>query len=140
MIYTDDQGFGDASCLNPESKFRTPNLDRLAAEGITFTNGHSSDSVCTPSRYGLLTGRYAWRTRLKTGVMGAEGECLIRDGVTTIASFLKSHGYATAMVGKWHLGMDFPGATIIAIAIGLAPQKTCHWTKALNTFLVSRRR
>nr|WP_236649472.1 arylsulfatase [Rhodopirellula sp. SM50] len=109
VIYTDDQGFGDASCLNPDAKFKTPNLDRLAAEGITFTNGHSSDSVCTPSRYGLLTGRYSWRTTLKTGVMGAEGECLIKDGRTTIASMLRDNGYATAMVGKWHLGMDFPG-------------------------------
>ncbi|QEF96270.1 Arylsulfatase [Stieleria maiorica] len=109
IIYTDDQGFGDASCLNPDAKFKTPNLDRIAAEGITFTNGHSSDSVCTPSRYGLLTGRYCWRTTLKTGVMGAEGKCLIKDNRTTIASLLRDNGYATAMVGKWHLGMDFPG-------------------------------
>jgi len=58
VIYTDDQGFGDASCLNPEAKFQTPNLDRLAKEGVNFTNGHSADTVCTPSRYGLLTGRY----------------------------------------------------------------------------------
>ena len=62
VIYTDDQGYGDASCLNPDAKFLTPNLDKLAREGIAFTNGHSSDTVCTPSRYGLLTGRYCWRT------------------------------------------------------------------------------
>lgn len=109
IIYTDDQGFGDASCLNSESKFQTPNLDQLAADGIVFTNGHSSDSVCTPSRYGLLTGRYAWRTTLKKGVMGAEGKCLIDNNQTTIASLLHGNGYRTAMVGKWHLGMDFPG-------------------------------
>jgi arylsulfatase A len=109
IIYSDDQGFGDASCLNNDAKFQTPHLDRLAREGVTFTNAHSPDSVCTPSRYGLLTGRYAWRTRLKTGVMGAEGECLISDGQTTIASLLRRAGYRTAMVGKWHLGMDFPG-------------------------------
>ena len=70
LIYTDDQGFGDASCLNPDAKFQTPNLDRLAQEGMTFTDAHCSDTVCTPSRYGLLTGRYSWRTTLKKGVYG----------------------------------------------------------------------
>jgi len=109
VIYTDDQGYGDASCLNPEAKFQTPNLDRLAAEGIALTNAHCPDTVCTPSRYGLLTGRYCWRTTKKTGVMGAEGPCLIADGRMTLASMLRDRGYHTAMVGKWHLGMDFPG-------------------------------
>ncbi len=109
VIYTDDQGFGDASCLNPEAKFQTPNLDRLAKEGVNFTNGHSSDTVCTPSRYGLLTGRYCWRTEKKTGVLGAEAACLISDDRVTLASLLRDNGYNTAMVGKWHLGMDFPG-------------------------------
>jgi len=109
VIYTDDQGFGDASCLNPGAKFKTPNLDRLAAEGIAFTNGHCSDTVCTPSRYGLLTGRYSWRTTKKTGVFGAEMGCLITDERMTLASMLRDSGYHTAMVGKWHLGMDFPG-------------------------------
>lgn len=109
VIYTDDQGFGDASCLNPDAKFQTPNLDRLAKEGLSFTNAHSSDAVCTPSRYGLLTGRYSWRTHLKKGVFGAEKKCLITDERLTLASLLKKQGYHTAMVGKWHLGMDFPG-------------------------------
>jgi arylsulfatase A len=109
VIYTDDQGFGDASCLNPDAKFQTPNLDKLAAEGIAFTNAHSPDTVCTPSRYGLLTGRYCWRTSKKTSVMGAEGACLIADGRMTLASMLREQGYDTGMVGKWHLGMDFPG-------------------------------
>ena len=109
LIYTDDQGYGDASCLNPEAKFKTPHQDRLAREGMTFTDAHCSDTVCTPSRYGLLTGRYAWRTTLKRGVYGAERACLIAEGRTTLASFLKANGYHTAMVGKWHLGMDFPG-------------------------------
>ena len=109
LIYTDDQGYGDASCLNPESKFQTPNLDRLAREGISFSDAHCSDTVCTPSRYGLLTGRYSWRTRLKKSVFRAENDCLIADGRMTLASLLRDHGYETAMVGKWHLGMKFPG-------------------------------
>ena len=67
VIYTDDQGYGDASCLNSESKFQTPSIDRLAREGMTFTDGHCSDTVCTPSRYGLLTGRYSWRTGTEKG-------------------------------------------------------------------------
>ena len=109
VIYTDDQGYGDATCLNKDSKFKTPNIDRLAQEGVLFTDGHCSDTVCTPSRYGLLTGRYSWRTELKRGVFQAERPCLIPDQRMTVASFLRDNGYQTAMVGKWHLGMDFPG-------------------------------
>ena len=109
VIYTDDQGFGDAGCLNEESRFPTPHLDQLAREGLSFTDAHCSDTVCTPSRYGLLTGRYNWRTVLKKGVFNAERECLIADGRMTLASLFREHGYHTAMVGKWHLGMDFPG-------------------------------
>lgn len=109
LIYTDDQGYGDASHLNVESRISTPHIDRLAREGISFTDAHCSDTVCTPSRYGLLTGRYSWRTVLKRGVFGAERKCLITDGRMTLASLLKDNGYETAMIGKWHLGMDFPG-------------------------------
>tara|TARA_R110001592_G_scaffold757_1_gene4056 strand:- start:3963 stop:5540 length:1578 start_codon:yes stop_codon:yes gene_type:complete len=109
IIYTDDQGYGDVSALNPESKFSTPNMDRLVNEGIAFTDGHSSDAVCTPSRYSLLTGRYSWRTSLKKGVLRADGPCLIEKDRMTIASMLRDNGYKTAMVGKWHLQMEFEG-------------------------------
>lgn len=109
IIYTDDQGYGDVSALNPEAKFQTPNIDRIANEGMIFTDGHSSDGVCTPSRYSLLTGRYSWRTSLKNGVLGADGPCLIEQGRMTLASLLRDQGYQTAMIGKWHLQMEFVG-------------------------------
>lgn len=109
IIYTDDQGCGDVGALNPDAKFRTPNIDKIANEGVIFTDGHSSDAVCTPSRYSLLTGRYSWRTSLKKGVLHADGPCLIEKDRMTIATMLKEHGYNTAMVGKWHLQMEFEG-------------------------------
>lgn len=109
ILYTDDQGYGDCSALNPNAKFRTPHMDRLAREGLVFTDGHSAGTVCTPSRYALLTGRYAWRTHLLGGVLGADADCLIEDGRTTIASLLEKLGYATAIFGKWHLGLQIPG-------------------------------
>ena len=109
LIYTDDQGYGDMAANNPNSKFPTPALDQLAAQGINFTDGHCADTVCTPSRYGLLTGRYCWRTHFKTSVLGADSPALIPDTRMTLASLLRENGYATAMIGKWHLGMDIPG-------------------------------
>ena len=109
IIYTDDQGYGDVSALNPDAKLKTPNMDKLARQGVIFTDGHSSDAVCTPSRYSILTGRYSWRTSLKKGVLSADGPCLIEPDRMTIASMLKDQGYNTAMVGKWHLQMDFAG-------------------------------
>ncbi|MBP1841244.1 sulfatase family protein [Formosa algae] len=109
IIYTDDQGYGDVGALNPEAKFKTPNMDKIANEGIIFTDGHSSDAVCTPSRYSLLTGRYSWRTSLKENVLHADGPCLIEKDRMTIGSLLQANGYQTAMVGKWHLQMEFVG-------------------------------
>lgn len=107
-ILADDLGYGDLSCYNSESKIATPHIDRLAREGMRFTDAHTSSSVCTPSRYSILTGRYAWRTRLQSSVLRGFSPPLIPTGRITVASFLKAQGYATACVGKWHLGMIWP--------------------------------
>lgn len=107
VILCDDLGYGDVRCLNPGGKIATPHLDRLAAGGMIFTDAHTSSSVCTPTRYGLLTGRYNWRSRLKRGVLGGMSPPLIEPGRPTVASLLKEHGYATACIGKWHLGMEW---------------------------------
>ena len=107
-ILADDLGYGDVKCLNPEGKIATPNIDRLASEGIRFTDAHSSSSVCTPTRYGLLTGRYNWRSPLKSGVLWGYSRRLIEPGRLTVPALLKQHGYRTACFGKWHLGMDWP--------------------------------
>jgi len=108
VILADDMGYGDVHAMNPDSKIATPNLDRLAIQGMTFTDGHSPSAVCTPTRYGLLTGRYCWRTSLKRGVLGGYSPPLIARERPTIATMLKSVGYQTGAVGKWHLGMALP--------------------------------
>ncbi|VGO16308.1 Arylsulfatase [Pontiella desulfatans] len=107
-ILADDMGYGDVGALNPECKFPTPNLDRMAGEGMIFTDAHTSSSCCTPTRYGILTGRYAWRTPLKSGVLSGYSELMIDTERTTVASFLKEQGYQTACIGKWHMGVDWP--------------------------------
>ncbi len=105
----DDLGYGDVHCFNPErGRIRTPNLDRLATQGMRFVDAHSSSGVCSPSRYTLLTGRYHWRTRLQAGIVGVFGEPLIAPQRMTLASLLKKKGYRTACIGKWHLGWDWP--------------------------------
>ncbi len=114
-LLADDLGTGDLSALNPtRGKIKTPHLDRLARQGMVFTDAHSGSSVCTPTRYGLLTGRYAWRTTLQKGVLdGSDDPPLIAAGRLTVPAFLKRHGYATAAIGKWHLGFGAelpPGA------------------------------
>lgn len=107
FILTDDLGYGDVSVYNPNSKISTPNIDRLASQGIRFTDAHSPSSVCTPTRYGILTGRYSWRSRLPVGVLRGYSQSLIEKDRTTVASFLKKNGYTTGVVGKWHLGLDW---------------------------------
>ena len=110
-ILADDLGYGDVHCLNPErGKIPTPNLDRLAGQGMRFTDAHSGSAVCTPTRYGILTGRYAWRSRLQSGVLGGISPPLIDQGRLTVPGLLKQQGYQTACIGKWHLGLTFASA------------------------------
>lgn len=105
MVLADDMGYGDPACYNRESRIPTPRIDRLAGQGVRFTDAHSPSALCSPSRYGLLTGRYAWRTRLQRGVLLSYDPPLIEPGRLTIASLLRSSGYATAWIGKWHVGL-----------------------------------
>ncbi|MDF7806405.1 arylsulfatase [Pontiellaceae bacterium B12219] len=107
-ILTDDMGYGDVGALNPDCKIPTPNLDGMAAKGMAFTDAHTSSSVCTPTRYNVLTGRYNWRTHLKSGVLDGYGKPLIDEDRLTLASLCRDNGYRTAMIGKWHLGMELP--------------------------------
>ena len=107
IIYADDLGYGDVRCYNPESEIPTPHLDQLAAEGMRFTDAHSPSTVCTPSRYSLLTGRMEFRTGMKGVFVSPRGSCLIEEGRLTLPQMLKDHGYATACIGKWHVGMTF---------------------------------
>ena len=109
LIVADDLGYGDVSCYNPDrGKILTPHVDKLAREGMRFTDAHSSSAVCSPSRYTLLTGRYHWRTRLQSGVINEFGQPLIAADRLTLPGLLKAHGYRTACIGKWHLGWDWP--------------------------------
>jgi arylsulfatase A-like enzyme len=109
VILADDLGYGDVRCYNPQrGKVPTPNVDRLASQGIRFTDAHSSSAVCSPSRYALLTGRYHWRTRLQQGIVGLWGAPLIAEGRMTIGTLGQQHGYRSACIGKWHLGWDWP--------------------------------
>ena len=106
-ILADDLGYGDISVFNLNGKIKTPNIDQLAKEGMMFTDAHTSSSVCTPTRYGILTGRYNWRSTLKKGVLTGKSKALIPNSRTTIASMLTKQSYKTAFIGKWHLGWDW---------------------------------
>lgn len=107
FIYADDLGYGDVGCYNPQSKVPTPHLDRLAADGIRFTDAHSPSTVCTPSRYGVMTGRMPFRLNYRGVFTGVEGPCLITPKRLTLPEMLREAGYATALFGKWHIGMTF---------------------------------
>jgi arylsulfatase A-like enzyme len=104
----DDLGYGDLTGYNQASKIPTPNLDRLTRAGMRFTDAHAPTSVCSPSRYALLTGRYAWRSRLQRGVLGPWDGPLIAADRPTLPALLRQHGYTTACIGKWHLGWTWP--------------------------------
>ncbi|WP_346238377.1 arylsulfatase [Niabella insulamsoli] len=106
-VLADDLGYGDVAALNKDSKIATPGLDRLAAEGMLFTDAHSPSAVCTPTRYSIVTGRYNWRSTLKKGVLSGDSPALIDPERKTVATILKDAGYHTAYIGKWHLGWNW---------------------------------
>ncbi|TAJ15779.1 sulfatase [Marinilabiliaceae bacterium JC017] len=106
-ILADDMGYGDVKALNQASKIPTPNLDRMVNEGLSFTDAHSNSAVCTPTRYGILTGRYCFRSRMKSGVLVGHEPSLIEPGRPTVGTLLQKAGYQTACIGKWHLGLDW---------------------------------
>lgn len=107
FIMADDMGYGDVGCYNPDSMIPTPNMDRLAAQGIRFTDAHSPSAVCSPTRYGVLTGRYAWRTWMKRSVLSGYSRPVISQNQMTVAELLAQHGYRSACIGKWHLGISW---------------------------------
>lgn len=139
LIVADDLGYGDFSGYGAE-RIRTPNVDKLAANGIRFTDVYAASSLCSPSRYSMLTGRYSWRTKLKTGVLKPFSTPLIEEGRTTLASLLKRSGYYTACVGKWHLGFNWAlkrnapddAATSVFDSWGMEPQQYIDFSKEVN--------
>ena len=104
-ILADDMGHGDIQALAPQGKILSKNLDRIAEEGIAFTQAYSGSSICTPTRYGIMTGRYPWREKVQ--LASNYGSRIMPEGQKTVATFLRSQGYKTLMVGKWHLGTSW---------------------------------
>ena len=107
LIYADDVGYGDLSCYGA-TRVRTPNLDRIATDGLRMANAHASSATCTPSRYSLLTGEYAWR-KPGTAILPGDAALIIQPGTATVPAMLKAKGYRTGVVGKWHLGLGSGG-------------------------------
>lgn len=127
LILADDFGVGDIQAHYPNNKIATPYLDRLVREGMSFTDAHSPSSVCTPTRYGLLTGRYSWRTRLQEWVLAAYEPPLISADRPTLPGVLRDHGYETSLVGKWHLGWEWPGPQPSRMTEERNGQRTLEW-------------
>lgn len=127
IILADDFGVGDIQAHYPENKIATPFLDDLVRQSVSFTDAHSPSAVCSPTRYGLLTGRYAWRTRLQKWVLAAYEPPLIDAERPTLPGFLRHHGYRTACVGKWHLGWQWPGPQPSRMTRVPNGQKDLHW-------------
>jgi len=128
IILADDMGYGDVQAFNPESEIPTPNLNKLSEDGVMFMDAHTPSSICTPTRYGLLTGRYCWRTSLKRGVLRGYDTPLIKEDRVTIADYLKEKGYRTGIVGKWHLGLGFQ-----EVETGNDSEKKFDLTKSLTS-------
>ena len=132
LILADDLGYGDVACYNPDSNIPTPHVDQLAKEGLRFTDAHSPSTVCTPTRYSILTGRMAFRLNYRGVFTGAGGPCLITDDRLTLPGMLREKGYETAMFGKWHVGMTFFDTDGIAIhQNGLEPVKRIDYSRAI---------
>jgi arylsulfatase A-like enzyme len=127
LILADDFGVGDIQAHYPANKVPTPALDRLVREGMSFTDAHSPSAVCSPTRYGLLTGRYAWRTRLQEWVLAAYEPPLIAAGRVTLPGFLQKNGYRTLCIGKWHLGWEWPGPEPSRMSETRHAQKNVAW-------------
>ncbi|MEY2595982.1 MAG: hypothetical protein RI965_1254, partial [Bacteroidota bacterium] len=106
-ILADDLGYGDVKVYNKNSKIATPNIDKLAMQGMRFTDAHSTSGVCTPTRYSIMTGRYPWRSQKPVGVLNGFSRPLIENDRATVASLLKENGYNTGVIGKWHLGLGW---------------------------------
>ena len=127
ILYADDMGVADVSYGNPKAKIQTPHLDRLASQGMTFTDGHSSSGICTPSRFALLTGQHHWRRF--HGIVGAFGGTVFEPDDFTIAKMFKKKGYSTGCFGKWHLGWDFDAIRKPGTKKGDPRADSYDWTK-----------